>query len=103
MDKKSEKKLIQDFKGMKMRFQNPTEDYEKNIRLMLSDLMDAYDMDNHHINCVAIKSYQEVRTVILQELDSPRSKRDKKQVQRCLIILDAYMKTFYYQACKYYD
>ena len=99
----SEKKLIQNFRGMKMRFKNPKEDYEKNLRLLLTNLMDAYDINNYHINSVAIKSYQEVRDVILQELNSPKSRRDKKQVQRCLIVLDSYMKTFFYQACKFYE
>ena len=97
------KPLIQNFRGMKIRYRNPRADYRQVTEIFMDSLMEAYDINDAHLNSVAIKAYEEVRDVLMIELYSKSSKHDPKQVKRILILLQAYMESFCLQACRLYD
>lgn len=97
------KNMIQNFRGMKRRYQNPKANYRQVTEFFMDNLMEAYDINDAHLNSVAIKAYDEVKDVLMIQLYSKSSKHDPKQVKRILILLQAYMESFCLQACRLYD
>lgn len=81
--------LKKQLRGFKERFKNPTMNFEQVSKLYLDVLFDAFDEEDINLDYLALKSYNEVQTV-LDNLNIRDIKLEKK-VLRFQIILDAVM------------
>lgn len=103
-NKKSEKMLIKEFRGMKERFSTATtpSKFKAVAEIFLTDLCLAYDINDIKVNEAAIKAYHEVCIELDQRL-SNKHEGYRQSITHFIYILKPFMDRFYIQAGRIYD